>query len=421
MTSTPRKRPRAAHFGAPTRPMSSFFIFMNQRRPILRLQHPSSSLTDISKMISQEWKTMDAETKKNYEKQAAELTQRYKEQIDTWKKTQNYMDYQRKLREWKAKQHGIDTIPKEKNSDDIIEEAVILIRTIDNLKSVSLIFGYLRMNAFDAYNIDIPPSIIEYIVLYRWFLPEWEREFEENRKKVAAANMRQTKLEMMEENRRLSEKKGFKELLKQIRKKEGERNRMENRKMVEAAQKRREKLEKMKAEEAVTRREKMRIRELLKQRRKEEERNRVDNMERKKREIEKQNEEVCDRFDIKKGTKPIMEKLDGLIVEMEEIEKWVDDERKEIEIEMQRENDIPSCLDWCFDNGDSDVVRLWLNDKVKLGQYVDLFLENGVDRISTVILLDKDSLKEMGVDKVGHQLLILNEIEKLKKMNESAF
>ena len=70
------------------------------------------------------------------------------------------------------------------------------------------------------------------------------------------------------------------------------------------------------------------------------------------------------------------------------------------------------------DNNDMDQkkqkLKLWLKDKVGLPQYFDIFLKNGIDELSTAVLLDKITLKEIGIDKIGHQMRILNELKQIR-------
>lgn len=70
----------------------------------------------------------------------------------------------------------IDIIQGSKNSDEIINERVELMKTITDEKNKLLISGYIRNNAV---NIIIPSAIIEYITLYRWFLPKRDEEQEQ--------------------------------------------------------------------------------------------------------------------------------------------------------------------------------------------------------------------------------------------------
>eukprot|EP01083_Nonionella_stella_P070228 187804_1 len=56
----------------------------------------------------------------------------------------------------------------------------------------------------------------------------------------------------------------------------------------------------------------------------------------------------------------------------------------------QRENDI-------------DKVRQWLTDKVKLAQYLDLFVNNGYDDLESMQDITFSELEQIGINKMGHR------------------
>eukprot|EP01083_Nonionella_stella_P040002 108789_1 len=96
------KKPK--DLNAPKKNQSSYFIFSNERRPILQSQDKKRPVTDISKTISAEWKAMDPSTKKTYEEKAAQQKQKYKIAFEEYSKTDNYAKYMVKLAEWKERE-----------------------------------------------------------------------------------------------------------------------------------------------------------------------------------------------------------------------------------------------------------------------------------------------------------------------------
>ena len=100
---------------APKRPQSSYFLFMNERRPILKEEHKDKSMTDISKLISAEWKALTDKTK--YENKAAKLKAQYKIDLDEYKQTSNYSKFQKKLQEWQREQRELKE--REQNGESI--------------------------------------------------------------------------------------------------------------------------------------------------------------------------------------------------------------------------------------------------------------------------------------------------------------
>eukprot|EP01084_Bolivina_argentea_P018103 33751_1 len=70
-------------------------------------------------------------------------------------------------------------------------------------------------------------------------------------------------------------------------------------------------------------------------------------------------------------------------------------------------------------NPEQQRLKAWLQNTVKLPQYYDLFLQNGIDELSVVALIDKETLKEMGIDTIGHQIKILDKAKQLKQNNNN--
>lgn len=48
------------------RPLSAYMLYNNYRRPVLRSEHPELQLTDLSKLIGDEWKKLSEDQKKNW-------------------------------------------------------------------------------------------------------------------------------------------------------------------------------------------------------------------------------------------------------------------------------------------------------------------------------------------------------------------
>ena len=61
-----------------------------------------------------------------------------------------------------------------------------------------------------------------------------------------------------------------------------------------------------------------------------------------------------------------------------------------------------------------EAVRKWMDKVVQLPEYLDLFVENGFDHLSVIQTLTIDDLLEMGIEKKGHRIRIVQAIAKLK-------
>ena len=269
----------------------------------------------------------------------------------------------------KKKQREKERKPFEKDSDKVTQERVRLIKTIKDQKELALIFGYVRLNLIMEYDMNIPREIIEYIVLYRYFLTKPERK-ELKRKKAIAEKKREIKRKMEEKKRRIRL----------------ERKREEQRKRAEEE----------------------RVRQKL---------------------IRARNKKIDDR--IKLQIKPLIQRFNEMNERLKRIEDLMvnnyihgqdhmilmDDDNEQKETASSRRSRMNEVVKYDINKDEFIDFKVWLMNKVKLAEYMDLFIKHGCDRLSVVVLLDKNALKEIGIDKIGHQLLILSEIDKLKKLS----
>merc|ERR1712037_786950 len=71
--------------GQPKRPMSAYFLWMNEEgRNAAKKALPGASIGDISKHCGVAWKTIDEADKKKYEKKQAELKKKYDVEYPLW-------------------------------------------------------------------------------------------------------------------------------------------------------------------------------------------------------------------------------------------------------------------------------------------------------------------------------------------------
>jgi len=108
--SRSQKKPKDVN--APKKNQSSYFIFSNERRPVIQLENKGMAVTEISKTISAEWKAMDPQRKKEYEEKAAEQKAKYVQELEVYKKTENYSKHQQKIKEWKEREEALGRTKK---------------------------------------------------------------------------------------------------------------------------------------------------------------------------------------------------------------------------------------------------------------------------------------------------------------------
>lgn len=68
----------------------------------------------------------------------------------------------------------------------------------------------------------------------------------------------------------------------------------------------------------------------------------------------------------------------------------------------------------------SEQVKYWLHNVVGLGEYYDLFIDNGLDDIDIVKDISIGELESIGISKLGHRKRIYKEIEHLNNLKLSS-
>eukprot|EP01084_Bolivina_argentea_P136481 240360_1 len=86
---------------APKRPLSAYFIFMGERRAIVRQKYGNKSMTDISKLLAKEWRSLSLVNRSKYLEKAAKLKEDYKIRLEEYKRSNNYKNYENKINETK--------------------------------------------------------------------------------------------------------------------------------------------------------------------------------------------------------------------------------------------------------------------------------------------------------------------------------
>ena len=64
----------------PKRPMSSYFLFLQERRETLKKEQPTLQMGPQTKLMTEEWKAMDAKKKKKYEDLAIQAKEKFEKE-----------------------------------------------------------------------------------------------------------------------------------------------------------------------------------------------------------------------------------------------------------------------------------------------------------------------------------------------------
>jgi len=83
---------------APKRPQSAYFLYLSERRTQLKTSDPDKKVTEVSKLIGQEWKKLTDEAKKPYAAKAIEEKTKYDNKLEEYQKSSQYREYQEQLK-----------------------------------------------------------------------------------------------------------------------------------------------------------------------------------------------------------------------------------------------------------------------------------------------------------------------------------
>jgi len=115
----PKANKKPKDLNAPKRPQSGFFLFANSRRSEFKQQGNEQKVTEISKIIADEWKHIDDNAKKKWTDQAKDLKVKYKENLDKYKKTAEYKKHLAEVAKWKeSKNNNNENDDNEEDNED---------------------------------------------------------------------------------------------------------------------------------------------------------------------------------------------------------------------------------------------------------------------------------------------------------------
>ena len=75
----PKRQPKPKKTG-PKKPKPGYMFFSQERRKTLKVEQPTVSITDASKIIGAEWKKLTEEDRRPYEELASKDRERYKKE-----------------------------------------------------------------------------------------------------------------------------------------------------------------------------------------------------------------------------------------------------------------------------------------------------------------------------------------------------
>ncbi|CAM8913391.1 unnamed protein product [Rhodiola kirilowii] len=108
----------------PKKPMLSYFIYSNERRPALMAQ--SKSILEISKITGEEWKSISDKKKKPYEEMAKKNKEKYLQEMEEYTRKKTEEELNQKMEEEEMmkiqKQEALQLLKKKEKTENIIKK-----------------------------------------------------------------------------------------------------------------------------------------------------------------------------------------------------------------------------------------------------------------------------------------------------------
>ena len=68
----------------PKRPMTAYFMYLADHREEIKAANPEAKVTEITKIASEQWKTLDEETKNFYNAKVEAAKEQYKKDLEDY-------------------------------------------------------------------------------------------------------------------------------------------------------------------------------------------------------------------------------------------------------------------------------------------------------------------------------------------------
>jgi len=95
--------PKPKQQGAPKRPMSAYFLYMNAHRDEFKKEHPDLKMIQLTPLIAKEWKEAEDDVKQEYLDDAAERKSKYQAERKKYEASSKYKKYKRDVARWKER------------------------------------------------------------------------------------------------------------------------------------------------------------------------------------------------------------------------------------------------------------------------------------------------------------------------------
>lgn len=93
-----RKSRKKKDKNAPHKPLNGYVMFLNENRARVLQQNPGLEFPDVTKKLASEWSQLSDQEKEPYLKQAEQDRQRYRQEMQLYKTTDQFHQFQQSLR-----------------------------------------------------------------------------------------------------------------------------------------------------------------------------------------------------------------------------------------------------------------------------------------------------------------------------------
>jgi len=149
--------PKPKDASAPKRPMSAYFIWLNENRASIKAANPGLPPPKIVKLGGEKWAAMTKEEKQPFDDKAAEAKKAYEAALATYRQSQAYADHQAALEEWrrsKSASKGREGSAKKRKLDPNAKKAPSAFDIFANERRPAVMAGDTSLS-FTAANIKL--------------------------------------------------------------------------------------------------------------------------------------------------------------------------------------------------------------------------------------------------------------------------
>ncbi|KAL9655151.1 hypothetical protein ABK040_008927 [Willaertia magna] len=123
----------------PKRPMTSYIFFCQEKREIIKQQHPEMKAVDLMKETAMLWKSLSDEEKLPYQEQAEVMKQKYKVELQEFEK-RKIEEEENEEREWKREKLSVMDISKVKEMFELnVTDELFIEMLIKVMKACTLV------------------------------------------------------------------------------------------------------------------------------------------------------------------------------------------------------------------------------------------------------------------------------------------